>query len=257
MPGFARRLGCIRRAHAVPGIEDHFGRVVEIGEVHRLELMRERLVLDDHVELAVPEPAGDVEIGRSDAGPASVRHGGLRVQHRAVPFEHAHAGFEQRPVSRPREQPDDGNVRGARHEQPDVDAIARRRAERLHVGRGAGKVRVRQPERVAGQRRDELIEAKQPGRVRHRRHDADGDVSGREGARTRRRSMAAAVAADRPPQPRPRRTPPRSRRRRVRAARRRYRARAATPRAGSPTQACPTHSPVTNATVRSTVISFR
>ena len=162
----------------VPFLQDDLGGVRQILQVHRFHLARERLVLDHHVELAVAEPARDVEVARADPRPPPVRHGGLGVQHGAVPLEDAHARLQQRAITGSRERSEQGDVGSARHEEPHVHAVPRGGAERLHVGRRAGIVGVRQPQALASQRRDELIQAKQAGRVRHGRDDAQRGVAG-------------------------------------------------------------------------------
>jgi hypothetical protein len=58
------------------------------------------------------------------------------------------------------------DVARAGHQQPDVDPVQRRGPEGLHVGRGAGKVRVGDPQRLASRAGDELVEAEQPGGAR-------------------------------------------------------------------------------------------
>ena len=83
-------------------IQYDFGRVLQILQVHRLHLRGERFVFNDCVQFEIPKPASDIEIRGSNAGPASVSHRGLRVQHGPVPLKHANARFEQRSVPRPR-----------------------------------------------------------------------------------------------------------------------------------------------------------
>ena len=114
------------------------------------------------VELPVAEPALDVQIARADARPAAVGHRRLGVHHRAVPLEDPDAGFEQRAIAGLREPLHDRQVRtAAGHQQPDVDAVGGRRDQRLDVRRRANEIRVGDPEPLAGQGRDELVEAEQ------------------------------------------------------------------------------------------------
>ena len=82
----------------------------------------------------------------------------LRMQHRAVPFEHPHARLQQRPIPCARQRRQRRNVARPRNQQPDVDTVARRRSERLDVRRGADEVRVGQPQMPARERRDREIE---------------------------------------------------------------------------------------------------
>ena len=88
---------------------------------------------------------------------------------------------EQRPVSRARERPEDGNVGAAWHEQADVDAVEGRRTQRLHVGRQAGEIGIAEPERVARGGRDQLVHPQQPPARGLAGHDAHCHVAGREG----------------------------------------------------------------------------
>ena len=99
------------------------------------------------------------------------------MHHAAVPFEHAHAGFEQRPVTGLRYRSHDRQIAGTRHQQAHVDAVARRCDQRLHVRRDADEVRIGQPQRTLRHRSDQLIEAEDACGVRLRCDDADIDVA--------------------------------------------------------------------------------
>ena len=76
----------------------------------------------------------------------------LRMEHRAVPLEHAHARLQQRPVAGARQRRQRRNVTRARDEQPHVDAVARGRCQCLHVSRRAHEVGVGQPEVTSRER---------------------------------------------------------------------------------------------------------
>ena len=112
----------------------------------------------DDVELPVGRPAREVEIGGADARPAPVRHGGLGVQHRAVPLEDADAGLEQRAVARAHDRLQRRHVARAGHEQAHVHAVPRRLAQRLHIGRGGDEIGVGEPELALRRRGDELVD---------------------------------------------------------------------------------------------------
>ena len=98
------------------------------------------------------------------------------MEHGAVPLEDAHAGLEQRPVAGAGHHAEGGDVGGAGHEEPDVDAVPRGDAQRLHVGRGAGVVGVGEPQRAAGQAGHELVDAEESRGVGHGGDDAQGDT---------------------------------------------------------------------------------
>jgi len=112
------------RANTV-ALQDNLRGISEIVKKHFLHLACERLVLDDDVQLAVAEPACDVEVGRTDSGPSSIGNRSLRVNHRTVPLKNTNARFEERPVSGTRERTNQRNVGGARHEEANVDTIRR------------------------------------------------------------------------------------------------------------------------------------
>ena len=143
-------------------------------------------VFDRDVELVVADPARQIEIGRSHARPAPVRHRRLRVQHRAVPFEHPYAAFQKRAVTGPRHARYDREVARAGNEEPHVDAVARRRAQRLHVRRDAEEIRIREPQRARRHCGNELIEPVKTREVRERREHTQRNVSGRSHVRRRR-----------------------------------------------------------------------
>ena len=143
-PGF-------RGPHAIAVRQHDLGRPREVALVLRHHRFADAPVLDRDVELVVAHPARDVEIGRADARPERVGNGGLRVQHRPVPLEDAHARVEQWPIPGARDRRQRRDVARTRHEQPHVDTVASGGRERLHVGRGADEVRVAQPE-LAGAR---------------------------------------------------------------------------------------------------------
>ena len=202
-------------------VQHDFGRALEVLDEHRFHLPGKPRVLDDDVELAIADPARDVQVRRSDARPAAVGDRRLRMQHGPVPLEHADAALEQRPVPGTGDRPQRGNVGRPWHEQSHVHAVGRRRPQRLHVGRRACVIRVGEPQRFLRHRRDELIHAQQAGRVRacRRRHEAR-----RLPREPSRRSCVRRQAAvpRRPPTSRRRRPP--DPRRRVRVSRARCRA---------------------------------
>ena len=108
-----------------------------------------RLVLDGHVQLVVGPEAGDVQVGRAHARPAIVGDRALGVQHAAVPLEHPHARFQQRPVAGAGQRPQHRDVAGPGDQQAHVHAIAGGRTQRLHVGGDAHEVGVGQPQPLA------------------------------------------------------------------------------------------------------------
>jgi hypothetical protein len=159
-----RRTG---RAHAAARIEHDFGCIGEVLLVHPFHGAGELAVFDRDVEFEVAKPARDVQIGRADTRPAAVGDGGLRVQHRAVPFEYADTRFEQRPVARARQCVEQRQIARAGNQQPDVHAVEGCRAQRLHVRSEADEVGVGQPQSLPRHRRDQLVEAVKAGGVRH------------------------------------------------------------------------------------------
>ena len=158
----------------VPFAQHDLGRVLEVGQIHVLHLVREALVLDRNIEFPVAKPALDVQVARTDPCPLAVGDGGLGVDHRTVPFEDANSRFEQLAITRARHVLHYRQIgAAARHQQPHVDAVVCRGDERLHVRRGPDEIRVRDPEPLAGQRGDELIETEHPGGRRLRGNDAE------------------------------------------------------------------------------------
>ena len=160
-----------RARHAL-ALENDFSRVAQVDLVLRGHALRERGVLDGDVDFAIAQPARDVEIARADARPVRIGDRGLRVQHRAVPFEYLHAGFEQWTIAGARHLRDESQIARSRHEQPHVDAVARCRAQRLHVGRNADEVGIGEPQGFARHRSDEEIRAVYAGSLRRRRDHA-------------------------------------------------------------------------------------
>ena len=167
------------RAGLAPCVENHLGRVGEILEVHLLHLLPERLVFDHRVELAIAEPARDVQVGRADTRPARVGHCGLRMQHCSVPLEHAHARFDQRTVARARKWLHEHHVGRVGHQQSHVDAVLGRRAQALDVRGRSGVVRVGQPQPLSCKRGDQLVEAEHASGSRGARDDAQCGISRR------------------------------------------------------------------------------
>jgi hypothetical protein len=178
----ARPLGVGGRPHAAPPVQHHLAGAREVLQVLLLHRGAEALVFHDHVQLAVAEPARDVEVGRADARPAPVRHRGLGVDHGPVPLEHLDAALEQRAIARPRDGLHDPHVAAASgHQQAHVDAVLGGRAQRLHVGARARVIGIREPEPPSRERGHELVETEQPGGSRRRGDDADGHLAhGRE-----------------------------------------------------------------------------
>jgi osmotically-inducible protein OsmY len=86
----------------------------------------ERAVLDERVELVVDREAERVEVRRADAHEVAVEDARLCVHHRARPLPDAHAAGEERGVVAAREPEHPRVVVATRHEQPHVDAVARR-----------------------------------------------------------------------------------------------------------------------------------
>ncbi len=166
------------RAHATLGQHD-LGRVLQVAQVLRLQLVGELLVLHHHVELAVAQPARDVQVRRPDPRPVPVDHRGLGVEHRAVPLVDAHPRLEQRAITGARQGPQDGDVGRPRQQQPHVDALERRGPQGLRVAGGPRVVGVGQPDALAGQGGDELIEPQHPRGRRHARHHAHVHLPGR------------------------------------------------------------------------------
>ena len=202
-----------RGPHAQPRVQHDLGRVLEILQVLVFHLGPEPFVLDHHVELAVADPAREVEVGRAHAGPARVGHRRLRVQHGPVPLEDADSGFEQGSVAGPRDRLHEGDVAApARHQQADVDTVARRRAERLHVGARARVVGVGQPEGLAGEGRDQGVEPEEARGARGGGDHAQSDLALSARVRSAGRSSSAAEAGRRRPRcrrrPEPRPPPP-------------------------------------------------
>ena len=102
-----------------------------------------------------------------DARPAPVGHRGLGVEHGAVPLEDADAGLQQRAVAGARDGLHQREVAAAPgHEQPHVDAVPRRRAQRLHVAGRAREVGVGEPQRAAGERGHQRVEPVEAGGAR-------------------------------------------------------------------------------------------
>src|SRR4051812_37319164 len=99
--------GCYRvarlagRTDALLVIQDDFGGIRQILEVHCFHFGCERLVFDYRVQLAVAKPTRDIQIRRSNARPTSIRDGSFRVEHSAVPLKYAYSCLEERPVTRP------------------------------------------------------------------------------------------------------------------------------------------------------------
>ena len=170
----ARSRGGLRGAHdARAARERDLGRAAEIVEVHVLHLAREVLVLHRDVQLPVADPRLEIEIRRAHPCPSPIRDRGLGVEHRAVPFVDAHAALEERAVPRPREAAQDPDVARAGHQHAHIHAVARRRAERLHVRGRADEVGIGEPEGVPGRGRDELVQAielRGPGHARDHAH---------------------------------------------------------------------------------------
>jgi hypothetical protein len=81
-------------------IQDDLGGVRQIVEIHLLHALDKGPVLDDQVQLAVADPPRYVQVPGTHTRPASIGHGRLRVKHRAVPLEGAHAGFEKGTIAR-------------------------------------------------------------------------------------------------------------------------------------------------------------
>jgi hypothetical protein len=112
------------------------------------------------------------------------------VQHGTVPLEDADAGLEQRAIAGARQPGEHRHVAAAGDQQPDVDAVMRRRAQRLHIGRDADEVGISQPQRVAGHRRDHLVKPVKPrGAGLAREHAHHHLAGGRSGNRLRFRQI--------------------------------------------------------------------
>jgi hypothetical protein len=45
------------------------------------------------IQFVVADPAGQIEVAGADAGPAAIGHGGLGVNHGAIPLKYAYAGL--------------------------------------------------------------------------------------------------------------------------------------------------------------------
>ena len=232
-PGAAdRRRACAeprrrpRRAHAGALAQHDLRGARQVLEVLLLHRAREGFVLDHDVQLAVADPARDVQVGRAHARPAAVGDRGLRVHHRPVPLEDAHAGLEQRRGSRRARAACTTRMSLPRpgHEQAHVDAVLRRRAQRLHVGawcrrsrrRSATACGARAPPRAGRGGSRPVV----PGVAGH---DAQRDVA-RRGAERSSRDAARRPGAARRRRAQCRRRRARRRPRRGRASRRRCRA---------------------------------
>jgi hypothetical protein len=92
-----------------------------------------------------------------------VRHGGLGVHHRAVPFEDADAGIEERAIQRPRDRHGPSDVAALGQQQADVHTIERRMLQRRDVRTVRHEVRIGDPQPAARHRGDEQV------RAQHRR----------------------------------------------------------------------------------------
>src|SRR5207253_6122835 len=79
-----------------------------------LHLACKGFVFDNRIQLAITQPACDVEVGRTHARPATIRDRRLRMHHGTVPLKHSHTSFEERaiPGSRSEEHTSELQSRG-------------------------------------------------------------------------------------------------------------------------------------------------
>jgi len=73
-------------------------RVRKVLDVYSLHHVRKVFVFRHHVELVVPDPAGDVQVARPYARPPAVGNRGLGMQHGPVPLENPQTCLEERLV---------------------------------------------------------------------------------------------------------------------------------------------------------------
>ncbi len=182
-PRHARGLRAFNTPDTISAGKDDLGRAHEIGFELRSHPLCELRVLDRDIELVIAHPTRDVEIGRSDPRPEPVGDRALRMQHRSVPFEDAHACLQQRSVARAGERRQRRNVACSGDKQPNVDPVARRRRQSLHVRGGADKIGVSQPQLPSREGRNGQIEPIGPGCVRSARDHAQARVALRSDGR--------------------------------------------------------------------------
>ena len=175
------------------GLQHDFAARGEIAPELVRQLARQRLALGREVELVVREQARHVQVARADAGPAAIHQHRLRVDHRTLVLEHAHAGAEQVAIADPREIAQDGEVTRAGHEQPHVHAAPRRVDQTGVQRRGRDQVGVGDPQPLGGARGEQLHGAVYAGPAGHALHHAH------DGAAARRRIGRELVGRERRP----------------------------------------------------------
>ena len=236
-------------------VQHDFGRALEIRDEHRFHLPGKPRVLDDDVELAIADPARDVQVRRVRRAPSgrrrppSSRAAWSRSTRTRGCRPRAAAGSR-----RARSARSSGNVGRSGHEQPHVDAVGRGRPQRLHVGASSRRNRRRSATAFAAPspRRADPREAGRPCSACRRRHAAR-PLRQRDGAALARSSSGSgspaaahesANASSRSATAGPRISMPVSRH-------------GSTPRAGSPTQRLSDAQPGHEADGPSTAISLR
>lgn len=102
------------RSHSMACTQNDLSRMVQIREIHPLHRSGEWLIFSNHVQFVITHPASDVQIRRSDTGPAAIDNRGFRMQHGTIPLKNPHPGFQQRPISHTRQAAHYGNIAGSR-----------------------------------------------------------------------------------------------------------------------------------------------
>jgi len=124
LPSVARLAGC---PHLSFVVQDDFRRVRQIVDIHFFHFLSERLIFDYCIQLAVSEPACQVEVRRSHPSPTSVHDRSFGVKHRTIPLEYAHTCFEERPVARSRQRLQHRNVCRVWQKEANINPVGRSR----------------------------------------------------------------------------------------------------------------------------------